>query len=404
MSKPAIEIHGLGKQYGKPGSQADSLVGQLKNVFKPKEEGFWALRDIDLTVAEGESLGLIGPNGAGKSTLLKILSRITHPSAGRFTARGRITSLLEVGTGFHPELSGMENIFLNGSILGMSRQEIRASLDEIIDFSGVEDFIHMPVKHYSSGMKVRLAFSVAAHLTAEILLIDEVLAVGDAEFQRKCLGQMENATRKQGRTILFVSHNMRAVRDLCQRGIYIDHGQKIMEGNADEVTDFYDRSLSERALTIDLAEREDREGTGSVRLTSMRFVDEGGQPLPHLTSGEKAILEVTYEAKKPVSGLNLRLNVTHSDDVFLTPLSNQLVGEHFGELPASGTLRCTLDKVPFLTGMYSIHARLNVQNITTDGLRKALEFEVKEGDFYGSGDLYTQRRSGIYIPQKWEHQ
>jgi len=209
-------------------SLRDTIIDIIKHpskVFQSDTEEFWALKDINFTVNEGESIGIIGKNGAGKSTLLKILSRITPPTKGKITLRGRVASLLEVGTGFHPELTGKENVYFNGAILGMKRSEIKRKFDEIVAFAGVEKFIDTPLKHYSSGMQLRLAFAVAAFLEAEILVVDEVLAVGDAEFQKKCLGKMEDVTKKEGRTVLFVSHNMGTIRSLCQKGLYLERGQ-----------------------------------------------------------------------------------------------------------------------------------------------------------------------------------
>ncbi len=243
MSSSVIRVHNLSKRYrlGLKEKQSDTLVGQVSqlirspfdnlkrlrdlNRFQSEDDSvFWALRDVSFEVKEGEVLGIIGKNGAGKSTLLKILSQITEPTSGKIEIHGRVASLLEVGTGFHPELSGRENIYMNGTILGMTRREIDSKLDEIIDFSGVEKFIDTPVKFYSSGMKVRLGFSVAAHLDPEILIIDEVLAVGDYEFQKKCLGKMEDVSKNQGRTVLFVSHNMEAVSTLCTKAILLNSG------------------------------------------------------------------------------------------------------------------------------------------------------------------------------------
>ncbi|WKN29781.1 ABC transporter ATP-binding protein [Porifericola rhodea] len=230
MSEVAIRVENLGKKYHLGGKKSGSFRESVSNLFKkskPKatevEHEFWALKDINFEIKRGEAVGIIGRNGAGKSTLLKILSRITEPTKGRFEVFGRVSSLLEVGTGFHPELTGRENVYLNGTILGMKRHEVKAKFDEIVAFSGVEKFIDTPVKHYSSGMQVRLAFAVAAHLEPEILIIDEVLAVGDAEFQKKCLGKMEDVTG-EGRTVLFVSHNMDAVRKLCTRGVLFQQG------------------------------------------------------------------------------------------------------------------------------------------------------------------------------------
>lgn len=257
MSQSIIKVQNLSKRYrlGLKEQQADTLVGQFKNIltapyrnykrlrelskFGTEDESvFWALKDINFEVQQGEVLGIIGKNGAGKSTLLKILSQITEPTSGRIEIHGRVASLLEVGTGFHPELSGRENIYMNGTILGMTRREIDHKLDEIIDFSGVEKFIDTPVKFYSSGMKVRLGFSVAAHLDPEILIIDEVLAVGDYEFQQKCLGKMEDVA-ESGRTVLFVSHNMGAVKALCPKSICLQNGKVYLQGKTEDVIKDY---------------------------------------------------------------------------------------------------------------------------------------------------------------------
>lgn len=242
MMKPILEISSVSKKYTLHHEQHGykSLRESVMNVMRPRvtSEEFYALSDISYNVYAGESIGIIGKNGAGKSTLLKILSRITYPTSGKITVRGRIASLLEVGTGFHPELTGRENIYLNGSILGMLRKEIERKFDEIVDFSGTERFLDTPLKHFSSGMQLRLAFAVAAFLEPEVLIIDEVLAVGDAEFQKRCIGKMESVS-KSGRTILFVSHNMGAVQSLCQKGIYLKNGRIDHVGATPEVIQHY---------------------------------------------------------------------------------------------------------------------------------------------------------------------
>ena len=258
MTKKVIQVQNLSKRYrlGLKEKQENTLAGQIANVIKTPWQNlkrlrelnrfeveddsvFWALKDVSFDVMEGEVLGIIGKNGAGKSTLLKILSQITEPTSGKIEIHGRVASLLEVGTGFHPELSGRENIYMNGTILGMTRREIDSKLDEIIDFSGIEKFIDTPVKFYSSGMKVRLGFSVAAHLDPEILIIDEVLAVGDYEFQKKCLGKMENVSKNEGRTVLFVSHNMGAVSHLCKKSILLNKGKLNFIGSTNLCVDKY---------------------------------------------------------------------------------------------------------------------------------------------------------------------
>lgn len=270
MEKPIITIKNIGKRYNithqKGGYIAlrDVIASAFKNPFKfiaaktgsiggkNKKEEFWALRGIDLEVKKGEVIGIIGSNGAGKSTLLKILSQITPPTEGEIVLRGRVGSLLEVGTGFHPELSGRENIFLNGAILGMRKKEIAQKFDKIVEFAGIEKFLDTPVKYYSSGMYVRLAFSVAAHMEPDILIVDEVLAVGDAEFQKKCLGKMEEITRTDGRTIIFVSHNMSALQRICKKGVLLKKGRVEMIGDIKDVIDTYlttAESLTQHDLT-----------------------------------------------------------------------------------------------------------------------------------------------------------
>ncbi|WP_289031887.1 polysaccharide ABC transporter ATP-binding protein [uncultured Algoriphagus sp.] len=292
MSKSVIKVQDLSKRYrlGLKEKQSETLAGQIANVIKSPwqnlkrlkdlnrfreddESVFWALKGVSFEVKEGEVLGIIGKNGAGKSTLLKILSQITEPTSGKIEIHGRVASLLEVGTGFHPELSGRENIYMNGTILGMTRREIDSKLDEIIDFSGVEKFIDTPVKFYSSGMKVRLGFSVAAHLDPEILIIDEVLAVGDYEFQAKCLGKMNQISRNEGRTVLFVSHNMDAVKSLCKRIVLLRDGELIANGNPSETIEKYLLRSQLSNLNLRWPESE-MPGNKTVRVKSISLTSE----------------------------------------------------------------------------------------------------------------------------------
>ncbi len=249
--KPILEVRNLSKSYSigvrskRYLSLRESLIERMKGGFGKQKKEFWALKDLNFDVFQGDTLGIIGNNGAGKSTLLKIISKITPPSKGYIKARGRVASLLEVGTGFHPELTGRENVFLNGAILGLKKQEIKHRFDEIVDFSGVENFLDTPLKHYSSGMQLRLAFSVAAHLEPEILVVDEVLAVGDANFQKKCLGKMEEVSKSEGRTILFVSHDMEAIERLCKKTIYLKNGGIDYIGDcAEGIQRYFGNSLS----------------------------------------------------------------------------------------------------------------------------------------------------------------
>ncbi|HWQ24355.1 MAG TPA: polysaccharide ABC transporter ATP-binding protein [Gaiellaceae bacterium] len=292
----------IGELQSAYGTLRDSLVSAarraLRREHRPRVAEVWALRDVSFVVPEGEVLGIIGRNGAGKSTLLKILTRITTPTSGRATIRGRVGSLLEVGTGFHPELTGRENIFLNGSVLGMRRREIQQKFAEIVEFSGVEKFIDTPVKRYSSGMSVRLAFAVAAHLEPEILLVDEVLAVGDAEFQRRCLGRMEDLSRS-GRTVLFVSHNMQAVTQLCDRVLWLDGGRVVGDGPSSELVAAYLQSGHGSSSSRVWPDLETAPGDELVRLVHARVVQDGK---------EAAAVDV----RRPV-GIEIGFHVLHRD-------------------------------------------------------------------------------------------
>ena len=302
MSDSIIRAEGLGKKYiisheGRESYTAlrDVITRKARklltkpNAVKRSKEEFWALKNVSFEIKKGEAVGIIGRNGAGKSTLLKILSRITEPSTGRVEINGRVASLLEVGTGFHPELTGRENIFLNGAILGMSRAEIRNKFDEIVDFSGVEKFLDTPVKRFSSGMYVRLAFAVAAHLEPEILVVDEVLAVGDTEFQKKCLGKMENVSKEQGRTVLFVSHQMGTIAQLCSTSILLNLGKIEMIGYTSDVIDSYlNKWQSENDYTADPL----KVGNKDVYIFSQRVIDSENQNVSQITNNDEIILEI----------------------------------------------------------------------------------------------------------------
>ncbi len=303
----SLEIQGLSKLYRLGRAQHDQmlrerLVEMIKRPFdRAKEtESIWALRDVSFDADEGEVIGIVGRNGAGKSTLLKILSRITYPTSGEVKVNGRVASLLEVGTGFHDELTGRENIYLNGSILGMRRREVEERFDAIVDFSGVEQFIDTPIKHYSSGMRLRLGFAVAAHLEPDVLIVDEVLAVGDAGFQKKCIQAMEGL-RNTGRTVLFVSHNLAAVENLCSRGIWIDSGKIRMDGRAKDVIASYMSSfVGERVSGSDLSGTENRMGSGEIRYTRLEYLSPDGTPCAMTRSGDPLVLRFHYRAEKTI--------------------------------------------------------------------------------------------------------
>ncbi|MDZ7847547.1 MAG: ABC transporter ATP-binding protein [Owenweeksia sp.] len=342
---------------------------------------------------------LLVKNGAGKSTLLKILSKITYPTQGEVLLRGSVSSLLEVGTGFHPELSGRENIFLNGNILGLSRKEVKQRFAEIVDFSGIEDFIDTPVKHYSSGMYVRLAFSVAANLSPDILLIDEVLAVGDAAFQKKCLDRTNKASTEEGRTVLFVSHNMGAIRGLCDEVIWLKKGAIHQKGEPEVVTTKYLKEFENLAQNTPVAERDDRLGTGDVKLSKLQWQTRDEL----LISGKAASLQIGYESKsnKPLSGLNFRLNIFKENGEYLTTLSNDMTGASFTDLPHQGEVTCTFDQLPLLAGNYYIISNVLLGGVRTDQIDRALSFSVLPGDRDQSGAPRTALRAGVRVNQKW---
>ncbi len=319
----AVSVRGLSKSYSiahnseRHETLAESLLHRLKNPFeRATRETFWALKDIDLDIQKGDVVGIIGRNGAGKSTLLKILSRITEPTTGEVKLYGRLGSLLEVGTGFHPELTGRENIYLNGAIVGMARREIDRQFDAIVEFSGVERFIDTPVKRYSSGMYVRLAFGVAAHLNPEILVVDEVLAVGDAEFQNKCLGKM-NAVSREGRTVIFVSHNMSAIRQLCPHIIWLEHGCLKMRGATDEVIACYRQNQASADAICDLGKWiEELPADSSIRLNKIDIRQEG-IPTNHVVTGKPVEIAIDYDVYRETHGLRVYFILFDADGTAL---------------------------------------------------------------------------------------
>lgn len=383
------------------GIEIQNLVKEYEIKKNGHKQKFHALKGVSYSIKKGKITGIIGSNGSGKSTLLKILSRITYPTEGRVEINGNVASLLEVGTGFHPELSGRQNIFLNGSILGMSRSEIKAKFDDIVSFSGVADFIDTPVKHYSSGMYVRLAFSVAANLTPDILLVDEVLAVGDATFQQKCLQKMNDASLKEQRTVVFVSHNMSAVRQLCDEVIWLREGQIVTSGNPEEVITAYLKSMDTLSQEVPISERTDRKGVGGGKITKLQWHTEGEL----LQSGQAADLEIHYETleTQPIAHLNLRLNIYNDAGEYLTSLSNQMANSPFDEVPAAGKCICRLPKLPLAEGDYYITSNLFVNGIKVDRVERALSFSVLQGDYYGSGLTKFKDSPGVYVGQNWEY-
>lgn len=365
-------------------------------------ETVWALKDIDFTVQQGNAVGIIGRNGAGKSTLLKILSQVTAPTSGEVKIRGRMASLLEVGTGFHPELTGRENIFLNGSILGMNRREIERKFDEIVEFSGVETYIDTPVKRYSSGMYVRLAFAVAAHLEPDILIVDEVLAVGDVAFQKKCLGKMEDVT-KGGRTILFVSHNMAAIENLCTQGVYLDEGKVKFLGATNDAVQFYLREVDE-INNIPVSERKDRQGNGALRVTELTFRDASNGEVKIFRTGDDVVIDLKYESVSQTAPRNVTVSLAIDSHLGqrVAVVDNGMSGFHFETIDSRGIIRCQLPKLPLAAGRYYLTFFITVNGIIADWVMRAATLEVEASDFYNTGRYPHAHDGYVLLQQKWK--
>ncbi len=342
---------------------------------KTTKEDFWALKDIDFEVYKGEAVGIIGANGAGKSTLLKILTGITPPTTGKITMHGKIASLLEVGTGFHQELTGRENIFLNGAILGMTKEEIAEKFDAIVKFSGVEKFIDTPVKRYSSGMLVRLGFSVAAHMEPDILLVDEVLAVGDADFQKKCLGKMDEVTGEEGRTILFVSHNLTAIQNLCKRCVLLEKGKIKMIGETKEVIDEYLDNKKE-LVKIPLRDRKDRRGKGDIRFTDIKITNSENSEI--VKSGDKLKIKLKYKSKFLENIKNIRVVFTlrNQSDIPVLRLDNLVAKNSFNELKPNGEIICETEKINLISGIYEINVVLMEDNEWQDFIPETIMLKI----------------------------
>jgi lipopolysaccharide transport system ATP-binding protein len=387
----------------------ERLANLLRNPFakgKARDEIIWALRDISFSVNEGEVVGIVGRNGAGKSTLLKVLSNITYPTSGRVNVHGRVASLLEVGTGFHEELTGRENIYLNGSILGMKKREVQSKLDAIIEFAGVERFIDTPIKRYSSGMRLRLGFAVAAHLDPDVLIVDEVLAVGDAGFQKKCLSVMEDL-RKGGRTVLFVSHNMAAVENLCSRGIWIDSGHVRKDGPTAEVIQAYLSSFvqtQERAS--DLSTIESRHGSGEIRYTGMAFLTLEGSPQLITRSGDSLRLRFFYRAEKSIPYPSFGFRLLTEMGTLVTDTSTWHHGLDIPEIPTgNGYLDLDIDFLNLLPGRYDFSLWITGQSHHVyDGVEHCARLEVELANVYRSGKDIDSRSGIVYFPQKWNLQ
>jgi len=379
------------------------LFSRNGKVEDPEHEEFWALKDVSFEIKQGDRVGIIGRNGAGKSTLLKILSRITEPTSGRVSIKGRVASLLEVGTGFHSELSGRENIFLNGAILGMGRAEIKKKFDAIVDFAEVEKFLDTPVKHYSSGMYVRLAFAVAAHLEPEILIVDEVLAVGDAAFQKKCLGKMEDVAEKEGRTVLFVSHNMSVVSSLCKKGCLLYQGELIKQGSIQTVIDQYIDSTS-LISSESLEFRKDRQGDGSARFTSIQINSdsEGGT----IFCDSKLEITIEYNSSTNLKNATFAVGIFDISNVEIYFLDSDSTRDLPEALPSKGIIKCYVDPINITPGKCYVNIALVKGGLIEGGtmidyIQNAASFNVEEKSFYKSGKLPPRSWSMCLIKHKW---
>jgi lipopolysaccharide transport system ATP-binding protein len=411
--QPIIRVENLSKQYRLGTIGTGTLSNDLKRwwyrvrgledpflkigesndrAHKGDSDYVWALKDINFEVMPGEVLGIIGKNGAGKSTLLKILSKVTGPTTGRIDFNGRIGSLLEVGTGFHPELTGRENIFLNGAILGMTKAEIRSKLDEIIAFAGVERYIDTPVKRYSSGMTVRLGFAVAAHLEPEILVVDEVLAVGDAEFQKKAIGKMQDVSRNEGRTVLFVSHNMTAVKNLCTKGIILKNGIVNFEGSIDQTIDNY---LGEQILrsSLELNQISDRSGNGILKFTSIDLFDKKGLSRNTFEVGEEVLIKIGFTTSEEFlectsSRIDVGINNLMSERV--TWLSTFIFTNVIERNSTSITFK--INQLLLTEGKYTFNLYCETNLGVADWIQNAKQMEVVYHDFYRTGKVPASKQ------------
>ncbi len=417
MTQPAILVENFGKRYqlGLPRNASrtlrEAIIDWARTPFQrfrtfsgthAAASSFWAIRHLHFEVQPGEVLGVIGRNGAGKSTLLKLLSRITEPTEGRAVIRGRVASLLEVGTGFHHELTGRENIYLNGAILGMPRSQIVLKFHEIVAFSGIEQFLDTPIKRYSSGMKVRLAFSVAAHLEPQILMIDEVLAVGDHEFQQRCLGKMQ-AVAASGRTVLFVSHNIAAIQALCTRAMLLTHGTLDCQGTTADVLGVYMQQFRhEPRLAVDLAARPRMKPDCRRLMTVGRMVNAMGESISQIAVGDPLTIEVEYEAGdvpfKPVLGVVLKTALGTA----LFGIDNRIQSDYLPKQSSThGSIQIHFDSLPLSPGQYSIDLYLGDELQSLDSIESALTLEVTASNYYGSGKLPSSVCGPLLLRASW---
>ncbi len=413
MSDLAIAVRNLSKKYvlgvGSHDTLRDHITHGWKALLRKSSResnggSFHALKNVSFDVKEGEVLGVIGHNGAGKSTLLKILSRITEPTVGEIDIYGRVTSLLEVGTGFHAELTGRENIYLNAAMLGMRKREIDRRLEQIIEFSGTGRFIDTPVKRFSSGMYVRLAFSVAAHLDPEILIVDEVLSVGDGAFQKKCLGKMDEV-RRDGRTVILVSHDLPVVANLCQRAILLRQGVVVGDGPPQQVIEAYMSEAFNSNGNIPLAERKDRTTQGELMVSKITFHNDKRDPIQYAVAGQDLVIRVEYQSHVQKVFRDMRIVVVVSrDERTSLILSTDLVDRTPLDLEGRGYVDFRIPRLPLCGGRYFLHVAIENDVMTRDWIQHAAELQVLDGDYYGTGKLYPHegwRGKGMFVNHSW---
>ncbi|WP_298880790.1 ABC transporter ATP-binding protein [uncultured Polaribacter sp.] len=387
LNRFLAKIRGKEDPYLKIGESND-------RALKGDSEYVWALKDINFEVKKGEVLGIIGKNGAGKSTLLKILSKVTGPSTGSIKSNGRIASLLEVGTGFHPEMTGKENIFLNGAILGMTKKEIQSKLNEIVSFSGCERYIDTPVKRYSSGMKVRLAFAVAAHLEPDILIVDEVLAVGDAEFQKKAIGKMQDISNEGGRTVLFVSHDMAAIQSLCTKGIVLNNGTIGFVGSAVEAIENYLKVGGDQ-INLDFKKRKDRIGKGNLKISDLKILDDKDNVVNIIKTGQKVKFRVLIDnnINNTFEKCRLSLSISSNGKYFLL-LSTELGKNNYLKLSGGDVIEFEIPKLPLTKSDFNLEVFLESDGEVQDWIEHAMKFSVEDGLFYDGPTNYPKGWAG----------
>ncbi len=395
MAGAAVTVDGVWKNFRLYRERNQYIKAALLRGRRARYEEFWALKGVSFEVGHGETFGIIGANGSGKSTMLKCLARILVPDKGRVTVHGRLSALLELGAGFHPDLSGVENIYLNGAILGMSRRDIEARFDQIVEFSGLSRFIDTPVKNYSSGMTVRLGFAIAAHVDPEILLIDEVLSVGDQSFQRRSLEKIEEF-RRDGRTIIFVSHGLTQVQQLCEKAAWLHKGELRMIGQASEVIAEYTGESLDAQPRKD-GEIGDRWGTGEAQILSVQFLDSNGEHLPYLTTGRPVTVRVSFTTHLPISNPVMGIRVTHLNGVNVWGANTKRRATFISRISGPGHIDVEIPALPILEGTYELTVAISDQSEihAYDHWEKRIRFDVHQHDVFDEGLVTIESRWNV---------